>query len=382
MKPKFFIRLIIVKIFKIIIIGYLMISSIVLAQDFTVPDNFANRQEVKEFMQYMHTKYNFNLQQLENLFKNYASNKYVLDKIANPSEKLSWEQYKKLLITHDRIIKGKQFLSKYHNILLKAEKQFMVPKEIIVAILGIESFYGERSGSIPVIESLATLSFDYPPRKAFFKKELEQFLLLIKEENLDPNQIKGSYAGAMSPAQFISTSYRNYAVDFANIGRKDLNNMSNAIGSIGNYLHKHGWSKSQPIAMIANMPIKHKNNTHQDYLNYINQDLGSPKPKHLLKKLNNLGIAPKDFKFGGTYKASYDPKSSKNAKIFNNYNSSNKIPNHLLNQEVALMEFESEGQSREYWLGFNNFYVITRYNHSTNYAMAVYQLAVNLGLKV
>lgn len=338
------------------IIGYLIVNNLALA-DCIISDNFANREEVKKFMYYMHTKHNFNLQQLEDLFKNYTCNQNVLHKISNPSEKLSWGKYKQLLISKDRIDKGKKFLIKYQDVLLKAEKQYMVPKEIIAAILGVESFYGERSGNIPVIESLATLSFDYPPRKKFFTQELEQFLLLIKEEKLNPNQIMGSYAGAMSPAQFISSSYRNYAVDFANIGSKDLNNMHNAIGSIANYLSKHGWGKNQPIAVIANMPVNHKNKGYKNYLKYINQDPASPKPKYLLKQLQVLGIQSKIF---------------------------NKISSDLLNKHVALIEFADSDneQSKEYWVGFNNFYVITRYNHSINYAMAIYQLAVNLGLKI
>ncbi len=350
------------KLIKIgFIIIYLIINNLALA-DCLISDNFANREEVKKFMYYMHTKHNFNLQQLEDLFKNYTCNQNVLNKISNPSEKLSWRKYKQLLISKDRIDKGKKFLIKYKDVLLKAEKKFMVPKEIIAAILGVESFYGERSGNIPVMESLATLSFDYPARKKFFTQELEQFLLLVKEEKLVPNQILGSYAGAMSPAQFISSSYRNYAVDFANIGSKDLNNMHNAIGSVANYLYQHGWAKNQPIAVVANMPVNHKNNKdYKNYAKYINQDLASPKPKHLLKQLQALGIKSKIF---------------------------NQLSNDLLNKQVALIEFSNDNnnndneQSKEYWLGFNNFYVITRYNHSINYAMAIYQLAVNLGLKI
>lgn len=387
-----------IKIKIIFLFSYTIIINSILANPLTIKNNFANREDVKAFMNYMYIKHNFNLQQLENLFKKYSSNQSTLDKISNPSEKLSWKKYKQLLITHDRIKKGEIFLSKYNNILLKAERQFMIPKEIVVAILGIESFYGERSGNIPVIESLATLSFDYPPRKKFFRHELEQFLLLMKEESLDPSKIMGSYAGAMSPAQFISSSYRNYAIDFANIGSKDLNNMHNAIGSIANYLHKHGWVKGQPIASLVNTPIhnnsishklvnfinnqrssKHKsvninnklseanidnkshksnhksNKENKDYfLKYIHKDLSNPKPKYLLKKLYELGVKPK---------------------IFNN------ISNDLLNQRVSFIEFDNELTTKEYWVGFNNFYVISKYNHSINYAMAVYQLALSLGLK-
>lgn len=269
----------------------------------TVWADFASRQEVQDFIIYMQNKHNYDKSQLEILFTKYDINKYVLEKIADPAEKLSWGKYKQLLVSKDRINKGKHFLIKNQKILLKAEQRFGVPKEIIVAILGIESFYGEKSGNIPVFQSLATLGFDYPPRKKFFKKELEHFLLLIQEEKLDPNNINGSYAGAMSPAQFIPSSYRSYAIDFADIGSKDLNNMSNAIGSIANYLHKHGWQKKQPIAEIA--------------------------------EANSSG----------------------------NHN---------------IIEFINEKNQKENWLCFDNFFVITKYNHSVNYAMAVYQLAIEL----
>ena len=312
-------------------------------------NNFALREEVQQFIANMRDKHNFDQKHLEILFKQHDTSQEVLRKISNPSEKLSWSKYKQLLISNDRVNKGKVFLAKHHDSLLKAEQQFGVPKEIIVAILGVESFYGAFSGNIPVIQSLATLSFDYPPREKFFKQELEHFLLLTKEEKLDPNNIMGSYAGAMSPAQFISSSYRAYAIDFANIGSKDLNNMLNAIGSIANYFAKHGWQKKQPITHIANLTSKHNN---IDYAKYIDRNLASPAPKYSLKELNNIGF-----------------KVAKKNLITD------------LNKQVALMEFINENNKKEYWLGYNNFCVITKYNHSINYAMAVYQLAVKLGLR-
>ncbi len=330
------------------IIVFVFISffvNLVCAQQEKVINNFASRVEVQNFMTHMQQKHNFDREQLEIFFKKYDSNKDVLDKISNPAEKLSWGKYKQLLISKDRINKGKSFLIKHKNILLKAEQQFGVPKEMIAAILGIESFYGEKSGNIPVLQSLATLSFDYPPREKFFKEELEHFLLLIKEEKLDPINTMGSYAGAMSPAQFISSSYRTYAVDFANVGTKDLNNMHNAIGSIANYLHKHGWNREKLIASSAKVI---SNNA--GYVDYIERNVSSPKPKYSLQQLKNIGIESK-----------------------------NKLTNDL-NKQVALMEFINEKDKKEYWLGFDNFYVITRYNHNAHYAMAVYQLAVELGL--
>ena len=272
--------------------------------------SFDTRPEVQQFIVTMVKKHNFEKNQLELLFNKYDTNQEVLQKIANPTEKLSWGQYKKLLISNERINKGKVFLKEHNKALLKAEKQFGVPKELITAILGVESFYGEVVGRFSVLQALATLAFDYPPREKFFRSELENFLLLIKEEKLNPHTITGSYAGAMSPAQFISSSYRAYAIDFTNAGTKDLNNMHNAIGSIANYFHKHGWQSQGKIA------VKTKQN------NPIN-----------------------------------------------------------LPKQTALLEFVGENNNKEYWLGFNNFTVITKYNNSNNYAMAVYQLAQELGLE-
>ena len=249
-------------------------------------DNFNKKPEVQKFIVEMVKKYNFEKEQLEILFTKYNTNKEVLEKISSPSESLSWCQYKKLLISNERINKGKIFIEQHKDALLKAEQQFGVPKEIITAILGVESFYGEIVGKFPTLQTLATLAFDYPPREKFFKQELEHFLLLTKEEKLDPVNITGSYAGAMSPAQFISSSYRAYAIDFGNIGTKDLNNMQNAIGSIANYFHKHGWKPNDPI---TNMVTIGPGNL--EYKNFIvsSSDLKSdPKPKYSLQQFYYL----------------------------------------------------------------------------------------------
>ena len=326
------------------IIGNILLNVAYAGTERWIANNFAIRPEVQSFITNMQNKHNFDKEQLELLFTQYNTNQEVLKKISNPSEKLSWGKYKKLLMSNSRISQGKTFLINYKDILLKAEQQFGVPKEMIVAILGVESFYGKVSGNIPVIESLATLSFDYPPREKFFKQELEHFLLLTKEERLDPKNIMGSYAGAMSPAQFISSSYRAYAIDFENIGTKDLNNMPNAIGSVANYFYKHGWQGKQPIARAAKIV------TNNNYVEYIDRDLASPKPKHSLQQLKNIGIESSAYKFND------------------------------LTKQAILMEFINEGNKKEYWLGFNNFCVITKYNHSVNYAMAVYHLALELGL--
>jgi membrane-bound lytic murein transglycosylase B len=289
---------------KKLILIILFITNIVFAESVML------QPVAQDFIESMVKQHNFEKKQLELLLNKYSSNPIIIEKISNPTEKLNWGEYKKLLISDRRINRGKQFLLEHQDILLKAQKQFLVPKEIITAILGIESFYGEVTGKYPVLQALVTLAFDYPPRAKFFKSELENFLLLTREEHLDPINIMGSYAGAMSPAQFISSSYRAYAVDFAGIGSKDLNNIHNVIGSIANYFKKHGWKNNDKVAV----------------------------------KLNN--------------------------KNNNKYN------------KHAVLEFITEDNNKEHWVGFNNFYVITKYNNSHNYAMAVYLLAKKLGLEV
>lgn len=287
--------------------GYLINLFIILLIETAMAKTFDTRPEVQEFIINMVKKHNFEQQALVSLFNQYQTNQEILQKITNPSEKLCWGKYKNLLLNKDRIVKGKEFLQQHQSILKKAEERFGVPKEIITAILGVESSYGAITGKFPVVEALATLAFDYPTRQKFFKSELEHFLLLTKEKNLDPTKVTGSYAGAMSPAQFISSSYRAYAVDFTGSGDNDLNNMHNAIGSIANYFNKHGWTKGGKVAVKIN---KKSNNTNSN-----------------------------------------------------------------------ILEFIHENDKKEYWQAFNNFMVITKYNNSNNYAMAVYQLAKELGLK-
>jgi membrane-bound lytic murein transglycosylase B len=321
--------------------------SVVNANESTA-NNFTAKSEVQEFISYMNHKHNLDKQDLQRLFTQFSSNQDVLHKISNPSEKLSWEKYRKLLLSPNRVTQGRNFLNNYKEILNTVELQFKVPKELIVAILGVESFYGKSSGNLPVFQSLATLAFDYPPRGKFFKQELENFLLLVKEEKLDPYTMQGSYAGAMSPAQFIPSSYRNYAIDFAKIGTKNLNNMQNAIGSIANYFVKHGWKGGQNVACVA----KINNLESTKFRQYLEPSGSKPMVKYSLRQLQQVGV---------------ESLASQNR-------------SHNLDRQVSLMEFINENKRNEYWLGFENFCVITKYNHSVNYALAVYQLAVELGL--
>ena len=294
------------------------------------------RSDVNDFLQQMVDKHGFPRDELNSVFARIELSQSVLQAISKPAEKLPWYKYRRIFLQSDRIRKGVNFWHENKPILDLAEETYGVPVEIIVAIIGVETRYGSNSGKYKVINSLATLAFEYPQRSGFFIKELEQFLLLTREQGLDPLEITGSYAGAMGIPQFISSSYRHYAVDFDNNGIIDIwNGTADSIGSIANYFKKHGWLNGQDIAVPAMVKGS-------GYKQLINDDL---KPNLSAVNLDEYGISPDSSLPSG-------------------------INIKLLNLETA--------NGQEFWLGLENFYVITRYNHSVLYAMAVYQLAMEI----
>jgi membrane-bound lytic murein transglycosylase B len=297
-------------------------------------NDYLKRAEVKKFIDDFSAKNNYSKDSLNNMFKNVTTQVSVLEAIAKPAEKKkNWQEYRKIFITDKRIKEGLVFWSENAQILAAAEREYGVPPEIIVAIVGVETFYGRYKGKYNVLDSLVTLGFDYPPRQKFFRSELAEFLLLAKEENLDPIAVKGSYAGAMGKSQFISSSYRNYAVDFDEDGIRDLwGSNEDVIGSVANYFKRHGWKAGEIITVPAKVRGKR-------YKTLLEKGI---KPVASVSELPQYDVT-----------ADY----TANAK-----------------QAVALLEF-NKNNSDEYWLGFDNFYVITRYNHSHMYAMAVYQLS-------
>lgn len=295
--------------------------------------NLAQNEEVQNFIKEISQKHGFKQDELENLFARVEFKQKIIDAITRPAESKPWHQYRPIFVTNTRIKEGVEFWKKNREDLERAQREYGVPPEIIVAIIGVETRYGRHKGGHRVMDSLSTLAFGYPKRAKFFRRELEQYLLLAREENLDPLSIKGSYAGAMGKPQFISSSYRNYAVDFDGDGKRDLwNNTSDAIGSVANYFKRHKW---QPGGMVTTPAI-----------------VGSNHIKVLVKK----GYKPHST-VAELGKRGVTPKTKVNS-----------------NEMGALIELENVA-GREYWLGLNNFYVITRYNHSPLYAMAVYQLA-------
>lgn len=307
----------------------------------TVSANYAQRAEVKQFINEMVNEHGFDRAYLETQFAGAKRLDNVLESIAKPAEKtLTWKQYRPIFVTSKRSNKGKKFMAEHSDVLQRAEKEYGVPVEIIAAIIGVESYYGKHTGKYTIFDSLTTLGFDYPPRSAFFKSELKQFLLLSKEEDISIDNMTGSYAGAMGMPQFISSSYRRYAVDFDGDGKRDLwNSIADVIGSVANYFSQHGWQTDAGVAY----PVTVKNKS-------VVREKNSLKPYTTLKQLESQGVALKK----NPAKPGVDGAD-----------------------EATLLKLKGK-KGDEYWVGLNNFYVITRYNHSVLYAMAVYQLSEDL----
>jgi len=205
--------------------------------------------EAKTLINELVNEHGFDESFVKDVLLNAEKKQKIIDSISKPAEfTWTWDRYKKLFIEEKRIKNGKLFINENLTTLQKAEKEFGVPKEVITAIIGVETRYGKIQGNYRVIDSLLTLGFDYPRRSKFFRKELVSFFLLTRENELDILNIKGSYAGAMGYGQFISSSYRAYAIDYDGDGNADLfNSVDDAIGSVANYLYIHGWKREGEI---------------------------------------------------------------------------------------------------------------------------------------
>lgn len=297
--------------------------------------DFQDNADTQAFIKEMEQRHQFDRKELEALFEQAKKRDDILEAISRPAEKTKpWYEYRNIFLKPKRIDGGVSFWKDNADILKRAEQAYGVDAAIIVAIIGVETRYGANTGSYRVIDALSTLAFEYPPRSKFFRSELEQFLILAREEDVDVARAKGSYAGAMGYGQFIPSSYRAYAVDFSEDGKRDLwKNMDDIIGSVANYFHRHGWKLGDPVASRVNS--------------------GSPVAKSQISE----NIKPGKKTAGDFAKAGIttDPR----------------LP---VDQAVALLEFEQRN-GPEFWLTAKNFYVITRYNRSPLYAMAVYQLS-------
>ncbi len=265
----------------------------------------------------------------------------ILDAISRPAEKtLTWGEYRDIFITDKRIAAGADFWREHEAALTAVADDTGVPMEILVGIIGVETYFGRITGNYRVLDALSTLAFHYPPRSPFFTKELEAFLLLTRAEGLEATVPTGSYAGAMGRPQFMPSSYRAYAVDSSGDGQRDIwNNWSDVAGSIANYFLKHRWQPGEDVAARATLTARFKGPVPKTTL----------KPSASVGELSDLGV------------------------MF-----ATELP-----LDATSQLFELEGaDGTEHWVGFHNFYVITRYNRSVMYALAVHQLGQAIAARV
>ncbi|MBK9160444.1 MAG: lytic murein transglycosylase B [Nitrosomonadales bacterium] len=287
---------------------------------------------ITQFIDDMVERHQFRRNELEKVFARATHRPAIIEAISRPATARPWPEYRAAFVNRRRIESGLAFWEKYRQTLRRAEKKYGVPQEIIVAVIGVETIYGRNKGNFLVLDALTTLAFDYPRRADFFRGELEQYLLLAREQQLDLLAVRGSYAGAIGIPQFMPGSYRRYAVDFNGNRKIDLlREDRDAIGSVASYLQGYGWLRNEPVAVRAEVGGEFAG--------------GEDTASRALSAWRATGV--------GADMAD-DPD----------------LPARLVTYTV--------GDGREYWLAFNNFEVITRYNNSDYYAMSVFQLAEEL----
>ncbi|MBI3571206.1 MAG: lytic murein transglycosylase B [Gammaproteobacteria bacterium] len=312
------------------------IFSFVLAILTTAPGaqalEFDKYPALRGFTAEMAEKHGFSAAQLRRVFRCATIRPDVIEAMERPRELLPWHEYRKIFVTEDNAKRGASFWREHAEPISRARERYGVSPEIIVAIIGVETRYGRNPGNYPILDALTTLTLKYPSRSAFFREELEEFLLLSRETGVDPCRVKGSYAGAMGLAQFMPSNYRRLAVDFDGDGRRDLlDSPADAIGSIAHYLHDNGWEVDTPVTEEVRL---------EGTLYFWVEKLGL-KPALSVRQLAGYGIFPRNRD---------NPE-----------------------RRAALISLEGE-YGPIYRLGYNNFYVITRYNHNKRYAMAVVEL--------
>lgn len=299
-------------------------------------DNPAAQQVIEELVE----EEGFDRAALQRVFAEARRQESILEAIARPAEKAKpWYEYREIFLTPERESGGVEFYARHREVLERAQRDTGVPAELIVAVIGVETYYGRITGKYRVLDALATLAFDYPRRSDFFTSELKHYLILARDQGFDPASLKGSYAGAMGYGQFMPSSYRSYAVDFDDDGVIDIwNNPADAIGSVANYFIRHGWRPGETVVVPASADA----GVPDDLFVQGRSDL---KPERTVAEFVERGVTPR---------APVDESALATA-----------------------MQFEL-ADGYEHWLGLHNFYVITRYNHSAMYAMSVYQLSRRL----
>jgi len=300
-----------------------------------------HRADVKSFIDAMVDQYSFDKRQLRKLLSAAEIQPAILEAMERPAEKAKpWYEYRSIFVSERRIREGTQFWLAHRQALDRASIRSGVAPEYLAAILGVETYYGRLTGSYRVLDALATLAFEYPARANFFRDELAQFMLLTREMKLNPLTIKGSYAGAMGAPQFMPSNYRRYAVDANADGRVDLwTNWADVCASVGNYLKEHGWNAGEPVLSEAS----------------VDADTATGLDGRTLALTDTVG--------------------SLQAKGVN-------FENSLLPDAPAMLIAADDADGVHWRVGYSNFYVITRYNHSALYAMAVYELAAAIKQRV
>jgi membrane-bound lytic murein transglycosylase B len=311
-----------------------VLSASVVAQTAAADSFDLKRPEIAAFIDEVAARDGMSRKSVRALLKAAQPQPKIIEAMERPAEKVSpWWQYREHFVTAERITEGVQFWGEHQDSLERIAAEYQVPPEYIVAILGVETKYGRITGRYRVLDALATLAFNYPPRHVYFTKELEQFLILAKENKLDPLTLTGSYAGAMGAPQFMPSSYRHYAIDANNDSQRDLwGDWDDVIASVANYLHQSGWRLGAPVLAEATVAADTSFEIESRNL----------EPKETVGALAARGI-----------KTELD------------------VP-----AETPALLLDAERQDGPaYRVGFHNFYVITRYNTSPRYAMAVHDLA-------
>jgi len=328
------------KIIKLLLLFLLTFTSFLSAKDYT------KKSETRIFINNMVKHYHFSRSELNRLFSSVKYQKRALS-VYVPSlrpkvrvtkrykKQGSWDRYEGILLKESKVTKGVAYMHTHRKDLLRAYKKYGVEPEYITAVIGVESHYGVNRGKFPVFDTLTTLSFEKNRRQKFFRSELKAFLRMTKKEGVNPKNVKGSYSGAIGLGQFMPSNYRSLVVDFNKDGHKQMNNHTDAIGSIANYFKHHHWKKGEPVAT----------------------------------RVSYDGTRYKGHKTG--YKYKYHRASLKNITPKESFSYKGKV--HLI--KLTRTNYD------ELWYGTHNFYTITRYNHSSYYAMTIYQLAKRIKSK-
>jgi membrane-bound lytic murein transglycosylase B len=296
---------------------------------------------IDAFIDSMVSEHNYDRATLEEILGQAEFKESIIEQISKPAERvLTWADYRPIFMTKERVAAGAEFWRENRAALERVSNETGVPVEIMVGIIGVETYYGRITGGHRVLDALTTLAFYYPPRETFFRRELQEFLLLVREEDMQATDAFGSYAGAMGRPQFMPSSYRAYAVDSTGDDKRDIwNNWTDVAGSIANYFVAHKWKTGEEVTTLATLGDRFQ---------------GTPPDNQLSADYTVESLSESGVMFSTS-----------------------------LNSDSAAQLITYEGAAgTEYWIGFHNFFVITRYNRSVMYALAVHQLGQEIAIVV